>query len=51
VTYADIASTDDVVDALIQGFGSFKTLELLLTCVGHHHYEVGQSLYDSQHFQ
>jgi transportin-3 len=23
-----------------EGFGSFKTLELLLTCVGHYHYEV-----------
>ena len=24
----------------MQGFGSFKTLDVLLTCIGHSHYEV-----------
>jgi len=26
---------------VIQGFGDFRILDLLLTCVGHHQYEVG----------
>jgi len=29
-----------LVHYYMQGFGSFKTLDVLLTCVGHSHYEV-----------
>ena len=29
-----------VPDNSLQGFGNLQTLEILLTCVGHHQYEV-----------